>query len=63
MCMPRGIVSARRTRLTQRMLGRTGIGAAAVPLAAYATGEAMPPLASAGIAALVAGARCAAAAC
>ena len=32
-----------------------------MPLAAYATGEAMPPLASAGIAALVAGAPCAAA--
>ena len=33
-----------------------GIGAAAVPLAAYASGEALPPLASAGLAALFAGA-------
>jgi hypothetical protein len=36
---------------------RTGIAAAAVPLAAHLSGEALPPLASAGLGALVAGAR------
>ena len=48
--------AARCTRALTRRRRCAGIGAATVPLAAYASGQALPPSATAGIAALVVGA-------
>ena len=61
-CADLGARKSERRKLTAALLRCAGIGAAALPLAAYATGEALPPLASAGLAALFAGAARAAAA-